>query len=52
MPTPNYLMKLVFYQEAVASVALTHPEGCKCVICRAAEGDEHAMAEIIEAVNK
>jgi hypothetical protein len=33
-------------QEAVASVALSHPERCDCLACRAADGDERAFAEV------
>lgn len=52
MPLPNHLIKFAFYQEAIASVSLTHPERCVCDICLAAQGDEDAMARIIEAINK
>jgi hypothetical protein len=32
--------------EAIASAAASHPEGCVCVVCRAAGGDHDAFAEI------
>lgn len=32
---------------AVASVALSHPEGCACLTCRAAGGDREAFLEIV-----
>ncbi len=35
---------------AVASVALSHPEDCKCRVCRAAAGDNDAFAEIFDEV--
>jgi hypothetical protein len=36
--------------EAIHSVALSHPEDCRCTTCRAAEGDKRALAEIFAAV--
>lgn len=33
-------------REAVASVALSHPAGCPCVVCHA-NGDERAFARLM-----
>ena len=35
--------------EAINSVALEHAKECKCVTCRAAHGDQEALAQIIAA---
>jgi hypothetical protein len=32
--------------EAIASVALSHEPSCKCLTCRAAQGDEDSFTEI------
>lgn len=37
----------VYWREAIASVSLSHPGSCSCKICRAAQGDEQAMREVI-----
>lgn len=37
-------------REAIASVSASHPEVCICVTCRAARGDEDALAEVLTAV--
>lgn len=29
--------------EAIASVSLSHDEGCECVVCQAAAGDKDAF---------
>ena len=34
--------------EAAASVSLSHATACDCTACRAAAGDDAAMAEILE----
>lgn len=34
-------------EEAIHSIALSHPEGCGCVTCRAADGDEDARATVM-----
>lgn len=36
-------------REAVTSVAVSHGEGCGCVTCRAAAGDEDAWHEVLIA---
>lgn len=33
-------------KEAVASVSIEHASDCDCTVCRAADGDRDAMAEI------
>lgn len=49
MPLPFYL-NMMFYQEAIASVSSSHSEKCGCVICQAAQGDDKAMAMVIQRV--
>jgi len=34
-------------REAAASVSLSHPEECPCLVCRAAGGDEQALGEVM-----
>jgi hypothetical protein len=34
-------------REAIASTALSHPESCGCLTCRAASGNEDAFAEVL-----
>jgi hypothetical protein len=41
-------MRYFQLREAVASVSLSHPEGCDCKTCRAARGDADAFASILE----
>lgn len=36
--------------EAINSVALSHNEGCDCVACRAASGDQDALIELYAAL--
>ena len=36
--------------EAAATIALSHPTKCPCIVCRAAHGDPEAMAEVLEAL--
>lgn len=33
--------------EAIKSIALSHEEGCDCLICRAAHGDQAALALVV-----
>lgn len=37
--------------EAINSVAIEHAPDCTCVVCRAADGDTHALAEIMVAIH-
>jgi len=39
--------RMMMWREAVASVALSHPETCDCRICQAASGDEDAMTAVV-----
>ena len=39
-------------REAVASVSLSHPENCNCTTCKAADGDEHALALIADMLEQ
>jgi hypothetical protein len=38
-------------KEAIATVALEHPTGCKCDICLANKGDEDAAHRVWLAIN-
>ena len=38
--------------EAASSVSLSHPEGCPCVVCRAAAGEPDAVAEIVDVLTR
>jgi hypothetical protein len=40
-------MNLFMVIEAVNSVALEHPEGCRCLACRAANQEPGALEEVI-----
>jgi hypothetical protein len=39
-----------FVMEAIYSVALSHEEGCKCLTCRAAGGDDEAVATVFALI--
>lgn len=39
--------KMQMYREAIASVSLSHDEGCDCLTCRAAKGDGVAFEELL-----
>jgi hypothetical protein len=43
-------MSLFAVKEAIASVALSHPEGHDCDTCKAAAGDEDAFARVVLAL--
>ena len=45
----SFLDAFVF-TEAINSVALSHDEGCDCLTCRAAGGDEDASARLRELI--
>lgn len=47
VPSRRHLFASMMLVEAVNSVALEHPEACACVVCRAAHGDERAVAEVL-----
>ncbi len=38
---------LIGIRGAVATVALSHPETCRCTVCCAAAGDTQALAKIV-----
>lgn len=38
--------KLIGLQGAISSVALSHPEGHDCKVCRASHGDQDALMEL------
>jgi hypothetical protein len=44
---PPVNLNIFMVLEAVASVSLSHEEKCTCKTCRAAQGDEQALAEIM-----
>ncbi len=54
--TTNALMeglwRALLAREAVASVALAHRQGCKCLACRASQGDQRAFAEVLYRLNE
>jgi hypothetical protein len=50
-PVVAGLARLLMAREAVASVALSHEESCRCVVCRAADGDEAALGEALEVLD-
>lgn len=37
--------------EAVSSVALSHEEGCTCNTCKAASGNRHALAAVLNSLS-
>lgn len=41
------LLRLAQLREAVASVALSHPDACACDVCRASQGDDGALARVM-----
>lgn len=47
-PPAAALERVLSVQSAVSSVALSHPEACGCLVCRAAGGDQRAFALIFE----
>lgn len=51
MSGPNAVGNAVFnaigLREAVASIALSHPDDCGCTTCRAAAGDNAALTAIV-----
>jgi hypothetical protein len=36
--------------EVAGSVVLSHPASCCCAVCRAARGDEDALALVVEGI--
>lgn len=38
---------MIVLKEALHSVALSHKEGCACVVCRAAGGDKEAFYTLL-----
>jgi hypothetical protein len=39
--------RVLVAREAVSSVALSHPDDCDCVACKASAGDSDALARIL-----
>lgn len=52
MSATEALLRLFTLREAVASVALSHKPDCACTTCRAAAGDERALAELFESTER
>ncbi len=46
------LLRQALLQEACASTALAHPDGHDCVVCRAADGDQDALAEVMASIER
>ena len=42
------ILRTMLVTEAVNSVALSHPDDCECLACRAAHGEPQALGEILE----
>lgn len=45
--TPEALLLLARCTEAIHSTALSHPEDCGCIVCRAAAGDGNALTAVL-----
>lgn len=43
-------LRLMQMREAIASVSLSHPESCVCDVCKAAQGDDDALARVLAGV--
>jgi hypothetical protein len=39
-------LRALQFREAIGSVALSHADDCRCLTCRAANGDDEALAEL------
>lgn len=50
-PIAAALSRQAMALEAASSVALSHPSSCRCLSCRAADGDEDALARVIEILS-
>lgn len=55
MPSDDAIMATVLRQmmrmEAISSVALSHPDDCRCDVCRASLGDGAALARVSAAMD-
>lgn len=51
-PWAELFTKHFMLREAVASVSLSHPQDCRCTTCRAALGDEDALAVIADQLER
>lgn len=49
MSTTKQVVNIFALIEAINSVAIEHAKDCECVTCRAAHGDQEALARIILA---
>jgi hypothetical protein len=49
-PIFRHLLRAQLAREVIASVSLSHRPDCPCVICRAAQGDQDAFAELLPIV--
>jgi len=46
--TMQGLLRIMQWNPSIASVSLSHEEGCDCDTCKAAQGDEAAFARIVD----
>jgi hypothetical protein len=43
----RHLLRSMQWRESIASVSLSHDQGCDCEVCKAASGDEEAFARVV-----
>ena len=44
--------RMLHVAEACASVSLSHPPTCPCMVCSAADGDVEALAIIVDMLDR
>ena len=49
LPWATALMEQFMFRDALASVSLSHKQGCDCDVCKAASGDDDAFARLYAA---
>jgi hypothetical protein len=49
-PIYRHLLRVQVAREAIESVSLSHPAACVCMVCRAANGDEDALVELLPVI--
>jgi hypothetical protein len=42
------LAHMMMLRESIASVSLSHAQGCDCDTCKAAQGDDDAFARMVD----
>lgn len=50
-PMFNTGARIQLWRDAIASVAMSHPQACECSICQAAAGNEAALAHAISVLS-